>query len=621
VDGIVHGAGLPGGGMAEVRDRAAAEAVLAPKLAGVLALAGVFGADDLDVVALLSSVTAVAGGVGQVDYCAANAVLDAVARGRHGFRCRVVSIDWGAWLDVGMAADSGAGGAAGVVGLPTPVDHPLLTRRRDAGGGRVVVGGTLSPATSWVLAEHLVGGVPVLPGTAYLELAVTAVRTAVPAPPGEPAVELRDVTLTAPLAVPPDGSVEVEVEVKVPVGSGADPASAEFRVASRPDPATVVVHAEGTARWIDAGSAPRHDLAAIRDRCVPAGDGSDVDGPGRDGPGPDGPGADGPGRDGPGRDGPGRNEAGPEEAGRDEPALVTVGPHWPAPTGLYVGAAEQLARLELADVPADGPGGYWLHPALLDRAIAFPRLPAGGGGWLPLGYGRLVARGPMPARVWSHVRYTGGGPSADPAGESAGVLTADVSVLDEDGREVVAVADFLLRRVDRAAAAPAVATAGDEHGEGIRPRDGAEAFARVLGTDLGPQVVVGAVPLDELRARITALTPETVEALDAPTGEVDQTPVLDGAYVAPRTELEATLARIYGEVLGIGRVGILDNFFEMGGNSLLGVQLISQVRKAVGARLPMRALFDLPTVAEIAAKVEELRGAGAAEEPIPRLPR
>jgi acyl carrier protein len=427
-------------------------------------------------------------------------------------------------------------------------------------------------------------------------------------------------------------------------------------VASRPDPATVVVHAEGTARWIDAGSAPRHDLAAIRDRCVPAGDGSDVDGPGRDGPGRDGPGPDeagpdeagpdeagpdeagpdeagrdGPGREEAGRDGPGREEAGrreagrnaagPDEAGRDEPALVTVGPHWPVPTALYVGAAEQLARLELADVPADGPGGYWLHPALLDRAIAFPRLPAGGGGWLPLGYGRLVARGPMPARVWSHVRYTGGGPSADPAGESAGVLTADVSVLDEDGREVVAVADFLLRRVDRAAAAPAGPTAGDEHGEGIRPRDGAEAFARVLGTDLGPQVVVGAVPLDELRARITALTPETVEALDAPTGEVDQTPVLDGAYVAPRTELEATLARIYGEVLGIGRVGILDNFFEMGGNSLLGVQLISQVRKAVGARLPMRALFDLPTVAEIAAKVEELRGAGAAEEPIPRLPR
>ena len=569
--GVVHAAGVAGGGMAEVKERAAAEAVLAPKLAGALAVAGAFGADELDFLALFSSVTAVVGGFGQVDYCAANAVLDALARSRHGLRGRVVSIDWGGWLDVGMAAGSGAARAA------EPVDHPLLTSRRQTADGRVVLRGLLSPAIHWVLSEHRVGGVPVLPGTAHLELAVAALRQAVPPPTDGAAAELRDVSFLAPLAVPPDGSVEVEVTV-VPERDG----SAAFQVTSSSDGGTVV-HAQGAVEWVDPGPDPRPDLAAIRARCAPH-----------------------------------------EQPPDDDEGLVAVGPHWPVPTDLRVGDGEQLARLELADAPADGPGAYWLHPALLDRAVGFPRLPGeGGASWLPLGYGRVLVRGPLPARVWSHVRSRG----LDAAASPDGVLTADVSVLDEDGREVVAVADFLLRRVD-GAATPAAAqrprSSGAAAGEdaGIRPLDGADAFARVLATDLGPQVVVSAVPLDELQSQVSQLTNQTAEeVLDLGPDAADQPRPVGGDYVAPRTELEATLARIYGEVLGIGEVGVTDDFFELGGNSLLGVQLISRVRKAVGARLPMRALFDLPTIAQIAAKVEELRVTGAGEESIPRLPR
>ncbi|MEE3922326.1 SDR family NAD(P)-dependent oxidoreductase [Micromonospora sp. BRA006-A] len=80
LDGIVHAAGLPGGGMAEVKDRDEARRVLAPKLAGTPALARVFGDLPLDFVVLCSSITAVIGGFGQVDYCAANNFLDAFAR-------------------------------------------------------------------------------------------------------------------------------------------------------------------------------------------------------------------------------------------------------------------------------------------------------------------------------------------------------------------------------------------------------------------------------------------------------------------------------------------------------------------------------------------------------------
>ena len=74
----------------------------------------------------------------------------------------------------------------------------------------------------------------------------------------------------------------------------------------------------------------------------------------------------------------------------------------------------------------------------------------------------------------------------------------------------------------------------------------------------------------------------------------------DDNFVAPRTELEEEIAGIWAEILKVERVGISDNFFDLGGHSLLATRLIFQLREHFHVDVPLRALFEAPTIATFA---------------------
>ena len=95
------------------------------------------------------------------------------------------------------------------------------------------------------------------------------------------------------------------------------------------------------------------------------------------------------------------------------------------------------------------------------------------------------------------------------------------------------------------------------------------------------------------------------------------------SHVAPRTETEEFLAQIWVDLLGVVGVGIHDNFFELGGHSLLATQVVSRLREKLQIELPVRMVFEAPTVADLALRIAQAEGEQglAADLPIPRIGR
>jgi len=127
----------------------------------------------------------------------------------------------------------------------------------------------------------------------------------------------------------------------------------------------------------------------------------------------------------------------------------------------------------------------------------------------------------------------------------------------------------------------------------------------------------------ELRSRVKQhlpgfMTPPVFVFLDAlpltPVGKLDRNalpapdqtrPELCVSFEPPRNAVEEILATIWVETLGVERVGIHDNFFELGGHSLLATRLQTRLRETFKVELPLRCMFEGPTIAQVAEQVEE----------------
>jgi amino acid adenylation domain-containing protein len=130
--------------------------------------------------------------------------------------------------------------------------------------------------------------------------------------------------------------------------------------------------------------------------------------------------------------------------------------------------------------------------------------------------------------------------------------------------------------------------------------EGDGATSSELRSYLGRQLPVAAVPSAFVFLERLPLLPNgkvdrrALPAPDEPTTAPTQ------AFVAPRTPVEEVLISIWAEVLGIERIGVHDNFFDLGGHSLLATQVVAHMRRALRVEVPLRSVFEAPTIAELA---------------------
>jgi hypothetical protein len=138
-----------------------------------------------------------------------------------------------------------------------------------------------------------------------------------------------------------------------------------------------------------------------------------------------------------------------------------------------------------------------------------------------------------------------------------------------------------------------------------------EAFRRTWCCATAPSIVVA---VGSLRARIdrwVTARPSIAERSAEEEGDTPRSPRaqlgIEEPYVAPRNELERELERLWSQLLGVEGIGVHDDFFRLGGHSLLGTRLVGRVRQEMGVELPIQAIFRSPTIAQMAAEIAEMR--------------
>lgn len=577
VNGVFHLAGVAGDGMMLFRDPDAVREVLRPKVHGTLVLDELFAdRPPLDLMVAFSSRAGLDGLLGSGDYAAANCFLAAHATLTTLARGRALALDWPAWARVGMAArrDAAAPAPDGVLvseSVIRPQDHPFLD-------------------------EHRLRGVPVLPGSALVDLVYRAFLDLVPEPQRDGSVQLRDMVLRQVLVGEQPRSVRVEL---TPDGEGW-----QFAVRSRPaDGGESVTHTTGEVRVVPKESTWL-DVDALVDRM-----------PFRQPP---------------------ENLQGPHR-------LFAFGPRWQVTKELARPAeddtVEKLVKLELPEAFRSDLDQYPLHPALLDTALSSARDHGRDGLALPFLYHSLTVHEPLPMRGFSHIVRR-------PASGN-GMIVADVTVLTAEGRVVLDCEGFTLHPIGPDFSAVEATPAGTAPDTRPSPgEDGAAAGATGIDPAVGLTLLLdllAARPRRHLAIRpfrdgrpvppagtvglgvgvtgpATSVAPPAATVCPAPA-----TAAIPAATPAPVTgptraggepeqaaageDLLARARRLWESVLGVSTLDPSDNFFDLGGNSLAAIDLLAMVGREFGVRLNVATLFDHPTLADLVTVLrEELDG-------------
>jgi acyl transferase domain-containing protein/thioesterase domain-containing protein/acyl carrier protein len=438
------------------------------------------------------------------------------------------------------------------VGLAVAGTHPIVGRRLVQTTTETVYSALLSCKKDWLLSEHrFKNGAALIPGTGYLQLVAAALAQ----DKFEAGIDFEDVFFLAPLTVTPDETKEVRVRLRRQ-GSG-------FRFSILAKDREWTEYACGQIARNQKRTPADQDVAAIRARCSSRR--IDFDG---------------------------------EHRTRQE-RYFDFGPRWRNLQSLQIGEREALAELKLGQDFSADVGTWSVHPALFDLATGSALYLIQGyeeseALYLPLSYKRITLYRPLPARFFSHIRCR------QEHTTQSEVATFSFTLLDGDGHVLGEMEEFALRRIATASdkpspvlplRAPVTYTEAAElvENRGMSSVEGIKAFDQILSSDMLPGIIVvrGDLPRKPARPLVTVSPPTST--------------------ARPQDEVESVLAEWWQELLGVETVGLDDDFFDLGGHSLIAVRMFSKIQKTYQQDLNLSTLFEARTIRQLAGLIRKSR--------------
>ena len=429
--------------------------------------------------------------------------------------------------------------------------HPLLEQRVVETDNETVFSTKFRVDSQWVLSEHrLQSGSAVCPGTAYLEQAAgLLLRDSLDSP-----IQFEDIFFLAPMVIDAQETREVRSRLTREEGSY------RFSISSRDLGWTE--HATGLIRRISHPAPPARDLDGISRRCRKQTIHFDAD------------------------------------HRTHQETFFSFGPRWRNLKAIHLGQDEALAELELPKGNPSDVLNYLMHPALFDLATGsalylVQNYNQTASIYLPMSYRKLTIYRRFPEKFYSHILSR---PENDTGRE---VVAFQIALLDADGNVLAEIEEFSMRRVEHPVATlvsakgrrntlPAVIEKEQiSERKMITAEQGAAALSQILSSRTPPVIVVYPGDLPTPRAE------RQIASTAQPRGAISL------------EDVEMLLSEWWKELLGLDQVGLDDDFFELGGQSLVVVRLFSKIKKNYGLDFPLDSLFELRTVRKLAARIRE----------------
>lgn len=560
INGIIHSAGSAGGGIISLKSKEMSSEVLKAKTRGTLIIDQLFDMDEVEFITYFSSISAVTGEASRVDYTSANSFLDNYANYRNQIKPgRATSINWTAWSKVGMSArwDETQLVNRRKLYLNEKYSIPGLHLLKSNDKQEIYQIG-LNNATDWVYKEHLLKGEFTFVGTFFLdmfiEFALNKYKDKIP--------QISEVYFLKPLIIEKNEHPIIRIYAQEKNGSF------ELKLST-------VVITKDTDNWDTIATAyatyaePRKDQIIDIEQTIKEFDGKKSSGDMF------------------------------ESVIIDGKEILSYSKRWLNIKSKYERDNKYIIEQEIDDAHIDDLNNFNIHPAILDTAIVNLFKGITSKIYLPYNYKSIKVYGRFTKKMYAIID------TISEISDDAKLATFDVNFYNQEGKLVLEIEKYSLIKIsneisdqDETISNPS-STIKIIDDENILPEEGIEVFDRIYYYNNETNVIV--TPFN-LHKEIYDLNNHIVPDNNNDFGDVTtyERPELSTDYAEPSNEIEESIAGVWSQILGIGQIGINDNFNELGGNSLLVVQAISNISQIFEIELSADTFGSFPTIKTLA---------------------